>query len=48
MKRFKIRLITDDEIKELVAVANSFAEIQKLLKTRYQLERYRAISIKTE
>lgn len=48
MKKFKIRLVAEDEVKELIAVANSFAEIQKLLKTRYPLERYLAITIKAQ
>ena len=48
MKKFKIRLIADDEVKELIAVANNLSEIQKLLKSRYQLDNYNAITIKPE
>ncbi len=48
MKRFEIRLIAEDEIKELIAVANNLAEIQKLLKNRYHLEKYHAITIKMQ
>lgn len=48
MRKFQIRLIADDEVKELVAVANNIAEIQLLLKNRYVLAHYQAITIKTE
>ncbi len=48
MRRFKIRLIADDEIKELVAVAHNFAELQILLKKNYVLSNYRAIMIRTQ
>ncbi|MDY5577133.1 MAG: hypothetical protein SPF70_06600 [Lachnospiraceae bacterium] len=48
MRRFEIRLIADDEVKELVAIANNISEIHKLLKTRYTLNNYIAITIKTQ
>ena len=48
MKKFKIRLIADDEVKELIAVANNLSEIQKLLRNRYQLDNYSAITIKPQ
>ena len=48
MKKFKIRLIADDEVKELIAVANNLSEIQKLLKNRYNLDNYTAITIFTK
>ena len=48
MRKFKIRLIADDEIKELIAVANNIAEIQVLLKKRYVLTNYQAITIRTQ
>ena len=48
MRKFKIRLISDDEIKELIAVAHNIAEIQALLKKRYVLSDYQAITIRTQ
>ena len=48
MRRFEIRLIADDEVKELVAIANNISEIHKLLKTHYTLNNYIAITIKTQ
>lgn len=47
MRKFQIRLISEEEIKELVAVANNFSELQKLLNANYTLQNYTAISIKT-
>ena len=47
MKEFKIRLIAEDEVKELIAIANNFSDLQKLLKSRYSLDDYLAITIKT-
>lgn len=48
MKKFRIRLIADDEVKELIAIANNLTELQKLLKNRYTLDNYNAITIKAE
>lgn len=48
MKKFKIRLVADDEVKELIAVANNLSEIQNLLKKRYTLDNYNAITIKPQ
>lgn len=46
MRKFKIRLIANDEEKELIAMANSFSDVQKLLKRRYTLDNYTAMIIK--
>ncbi len=48
MQRFEIRLVSEDEIKVLIAVANNMSEILKLLKNKYTLNHYKAITIKPE
>lgn len=48
MKEFKIRLIAEDEVKELIAIANNFTDLQKLLKSRYSLDDYLAITHKNQ
>ena len=47
MQKFKIRLVTEDEEKELIAMANTFSDLQKLLRSHYTLNNYQSMTIHT-